>query len=237
MVVRDNTDFIRQQQEQVGNDMNYFLNVSVSNSGISETIRNDVMQVLPDFIGENERRQLARLQEDSAPPQNGIAAERIDTDISSRLGQMRTQGPAIPRDGEPVTSMTTVTVDGLKPYVEKDVYSLPVTLPTGGIRLDFARSAGDAKLSILAVPAQTIDNLYKTFAIVVALFIVIGIVKLWPQPDTGKPLTAKRVVVYIFVLAVMTLILGMVGLAVGFLIVLFSESRFGLFTPSRMSKK
>ena len=161
--------------------------------------------------------------EGPAQAQTRIAVEGIDTDVLSRLGQMQAQESAIPRDGGVDVPATTITAEGLTPYVAKDVYSLPVTLPTGEIRLDFARSAGEAQLSVLAVPAQTMSSLYKTFAIVVVFFIVIGIVKLWPQPDTGKPLTAKRVVVYIMLLAVMTIFLGVVGLLVGFLVVLFSK--------------
>lgn len=362
IVVRDNTDFIRQQQEQVSNDMNYYLNTSASNYGISERVRNNAILELPDFVGKNERRQLARLQQDlqiseqqrevfttdrseltldiaaqreektdslktagkkanelvfsgsldkdseatkvlgelsrenaaqidqkqqqlkeqldelidnrlkrqfgrqaeteavqtfqpsqpqsqeqarrgparsvgSAMTQAQTIDDRAETNVSSRRGQRQTQEPVLPRDGSMAVPATTVTAEGLKQYVAKDVYSLPVTLPAGEIRLDFARSAGEAELNILAVPAQTISNLYRTFFIVVVLFILIGIIKLWPHPEVERPLSVKRVVVYILLLIVMTILLGVVGLLIGFLAVLFSESRYGLFASSGIFQK
>ena len=116
-----------------------------------------------------------------------------------------------------------------------DIYSLPFTLPGSEVRLDFARSASEAKLSILAIPIQTISNLYRTFAIIVVLFIVIGIIKLWPQPDTRRPLSAKRVVVYILLLMALTILLGLLGLFVSIFIIVFSESKRGLFASSLVS--
>ena len=60
-------------------------------------------------------------------------------------------------------------------YVAKGTYSLPVTLPAGQVRLDFARPSGDAQLSIIAVPIRLFDNTRNT-AVVAVISIVIAIV-------------------------------------------------------------
>ena len=54
-------------------------------------------------------------------------------------------------------------------YVAKGTYSLPISLPDGQIRLDFARPAGDAELSIWAMPTKTLHALYGTIAVLIAL--------------------------------------------------------------------
>jgi hypothetical protein len=362
MVVRDNTDFIRQQQEQVRNDMNYYLNASASNYGISERIRNNAMLELPHFVAENERQQLVRLQQDleiseqqreaftkdqseltpdiasqreektdslniagkkadqlvfsdsldkdsevagvlgelsrqnaaqidrkqqqlkeqleelrdnrfkrqfggqaetqviqtdglsepesqeqarnlrrparpggQAMTQSQTADDRTETNGSLRQGRRQVQETALPRDDSIAVPATMIPDEGFAPYVAKDVYSLPVTLPAGEIRLDFARSAGDAELSVLAVSAQTISNLYRTFFIIVVLCIVIGIIKLWPKTQSGKPLSALRIITYILLLVIMTVLLGAVGLLIGLLVILFRESKRGLFAGKKVS--
>ena len=58
-------------------------------------------------------------------------------------------------------------------YVAKGTYSLPVTLPAGQVRLDFARPSGDAELSITAVPARLIDNAQNT-AVLAAISIIVA---------------------------------------------------------------
>jgi len=95
-------------------------------------------------------------------------------------------------------------------YVAKGTYSLPVALPEGEVRLDFARSAGQAQLSIWAVPLATIRNLQATAAVVVALFIVLGIIKIWPA--TAAPISAKRAIIYLALFLTLTLSLGLLGL-------------------------
>jgi hypothetical protein len=95
-------------------------------------------------------------------------------------------------------------------YVAKGTYSLPVALPEGEVRLDFARSAGQAQLSIWAVPLATIRNLQATAAVVVALLIVLGIIKIWPA--TAAPISAKRAIIYLVLFLTLTLTLGLLGL-------------------------
>ena len=113
-------------------------------------------------------------------------------------------------------------------YTASGTYSLPVTLPAGEVRLDFTRPSGGAELSLWAVPLETLDNLYGT-AVIVAVLMIAGLVKIWPRSATKRPISARHIVGYILLLVVLTLVLGLLGLFVSLLVILLSEARRGVF--------
>ena len=119
----------------------------------------------------------------------------------------------------------------IQPYVARGIYSLPVTLPEGEVRLDFARPAGQAQLSLWAMPARAIRSLYSALAVIAALFVALGIIKIWPQPVERKPISVKRIIVYVLLLVVVTLIVGLLGLLISLFVILVCEARRGLFIP------
>ena len=114
-------------------------------------------------------------------------------------------------------------------YTAKGTYSLPVTLPEGEIRLDFSRPAGEAKLSLWAVSQGTMRNLYGTIAIVVGLFVIAGLVKVWPRPQIKQPASAKRFIAYILFPVGLALVLGLAGLIISLVAILYCEARRGAF--------
>ncbi|MHC4167648.1 MAG: hypothetical protein ACYSWQ_11870, partial [Planctomycetota bacterium] len=114
-------------------------------------------------------------------------------------------------------------------YTASGTYSLPVTLPAGEVRLDFTRPSGGAELSLWAVPAETLDNLYGTAAVIVSLLVIAGLVKIWPRSATKRPITALHIVGYVLLVVVLTAILGLLGVIISLLVILFSEARRGVF--------
>ena len=344
VLVSGNTAFIQRQQEQARNDMNFFLNSSASNAGVAEVTRNDAMFEMPGFVGENERQQIARLQEElqvAVQQQQAAKAEQIPqqetlTDdarkelakkvggkaakdvvaeaeygdkkaemdkilnelsresaaqIDQQQAQLRgqlgelvdnrlrrhfqagkdmvqkggiqankpesqtstvagTYGFEAPRGGyggyggmgrQPSVQPPTQTAPGVElmqerlepavprpirgepaaePYVARAVYSLPVTLPQGEVRLDFARPGGDVEISLWAVPTSTLRNLCRTFIVLVAVLIAFGLIRIWPGLQRPRPLSAKRIVIYFCSLVLLGLILGLVGLLIALLIII-----------------
>jgi len=139
--------------------------------------------------------------------------------------------------GLDVAGASVADLEEIRPYVARGIYSLPVSLPEGEVRLDFARPAGEARLSLWAVPVSAIRSLYGTLAVVAALFIALGIIKIWPtsfcfaKTKQRRPISVKRIIVYVLLLVVLTLIVGLLGLLISLFIVLLCEARRGLFTP------
>jgi len=108
-------------------------------------------------------------------------------------------------------------------YVAKGTYSLPVTLPQGEVRLDFARSAaGNAQLNIWAVPQTTIKNLQATAALIAAVLIILAIIKIWPT--TQPPISPIRAIIYLALFLLSTAVLGILGLAIATTIILTAEA-------------
>jgi hypothetical protein len=125
----------------------------------------------------------------------------------------------------------------LQPYTARSVYSLPVTLPAGAVRLDFARPAGEANLSLWAVPLSTFRNLYGTFAVIAGLFVLAVLVKIWPRPDKKQPISVKRILAYTLLFVALTLVLWPLGLLASVFIILLSEARRGVFVSSPMVRQ
>ncbi len=352
VLISGNAAFIQRQQEQARNDMNSFLNASSSNAGVAEVIRNNAMFEMPGFVGENERQQIARLQEElqvteqqlqaakaeQAPEQEtpmddtrkdlakkvgGKAAKDVvaeyadkESEIGKILGELSREGAAkIDQQqaqlrgqlGElvdnrlrrhfqagqdmkqaakkpPLRGAGAVTdsfeesrggyggmgrqpsiqqpaqteaprlefMERLEPavpaapgavatygpapgeratelYVARAVYSLPVTLPQGEVRLDFARPGGEVQISLWVVPTSTLRNLYQTLTVLAAVLLAMGLVRVGPRlppllrrwiGTRGRPFSAKCIVVYLCVLVLLGLILGLLGLLVGLLVII-----------------
>jgi hypothetical protein len=104
-------------------------------------------------------------------------------------------------------------------YVATGTYSLPISLPAGQVRLDFARPMGGAELSIWAVPAKTMNNLYVGVIVIIALGVSLTIIKYWPKGVGRQPISAKRMVVYIVLVVITAIAMGFIGLIVGTLVV------------------
>lgn len=115
-------------------------------------------------------------------------------------------------------------------YTSQNIYSLPVSLPSGGeIRLDFARPSGQAELSIWAVPQKTITNLVATLVIVVLLAVLIAIMKIWKQFSKKRAIPGKTMIVYAVLFVISTLLFGIFGLIASMLIILVNEGRHAIF--------
>jgi hypothetical protein len=335
VIVGGNVAFIQKQDELARNDINTFLNYSISNAGVAEIVRNNALLEKPGFLSESERQQIARLRKELEVSEKQLKVlQKYDADDDLMLKEMiedkatreeliRAKGRAskeliaegAEKDAEvgkilrKVTQETAAQIDRkqaqivsqleefqqgrsqrhfqeqrgralalrspsqkqpqavtdmpesrpeakqalepvqpilgdvpslapqeMRPYVAKGIYSLPVTLPEGEVRLDFARPSGEAELSIWVVSVSTIRKLYGTLAVMVALILVLGIIKVWPKPETRRPISVKRIIVYIALLVVLTVILGLIGLLVGLFIILLSESRRGAFAPLPIRK-
>ncbi|MBN2210195.1 MAG: hypothetical protein JW709_02260 [Sedimentisphaerales bacterium] len=121
-------------------------------------------------------------------------------------------------------------------YAAAGMYSLPVTLPEGEVRLDFARPSGGAELSILAVPVKLIHNLYGTATVIVGLLLVLGVIKIWPKQGHKEPLSTRRMVGYIVLLVLLTILAGLLGFLVSVVIILLSEIKRGVSGKRLVSK-
>ncbi|MHC4361920.1 MAG: hypothetical protein ACYSTZ_03765, partial [Planctomycetota bacterium] len=112
----------------------------------------------------------------------------------------------------------------IRPYIARGTYSLPVTVPEGQIRLDFAHPSGEAELSIWAVPVGVLRTLYGTLTVLGVLAVLLGVIRIWPESIERQPLSVKRVVVYIVLFGVLTVLVGLLGLLVGILIIPAAEA-------------
>jgi hypothetical protein len=142
--------------------------------------------------------------------------------------------PAAPSAEQPY--MPEAAPGDVQLYTAKGVYSLPVTLPKGEVRLDFARPSGEAELSLWAVPLSTIRNLYGTLTVFVGLFVIVGLVKIWPRPEQKRPISARRVISYTLLFVALVLVLGLLGLLISLFIILLSEARRGVFARPAVAK-
>jgi len=102
-------------------------------------------------------------------------------------------------------------------------------LPGGEVTLDFTRPSDGARLTLWAVPKSTLSKLYSTIPVVITLFVIVGLVKIWPQSVTWQQPSAKRTAGYILLLAILTLLLGLIGLMLSGLVIALSEARRGAF--------
>ena len=155
-------------------------------------------------------------------PANGPAAQpgpaggdgRFTGDLDGGWKQTGTQS----RDGYIVTfggvvaaGGTTLGVDIAPGYIAGGTFSLPMTLPEGEVRLDFARRpSGDAVVTVWAVRESLLNRLYGTGGVLAGLLGLLVIV--WAvRRRAGKiaPVTAKRAAAYlVLALLLMALFAG-----------------------------
>lgn len=112
---------------------------------------------------------------------------------------------------------------GVAAYVSGGTYSLPVSLPSGGVQIDFSRPTGGAVLSIWAVDAELLGKIYSTAAIIVSLLIFLAAIKFWPRPTTDKGLAARRIAGYVILLAVSLYLLEIAGCIAAAVLILLLE--------------
>jgi hypothetical protein len=218
--------FKGQQQQSLG----FLPEAQPQGQGIKEAGR-DVSKIGRPLSG--------RQQRSSAQPPAGqarVAGPRPATETAETEGIVLGGTFQSDRPGSPQGVPRTVLGD-LQPYTARSVYSLPVTLPQGAVRLDFARPAGEANLSLWAVPLSTFRNLYGTFAVIAGLFILAVLVKIWPRPDKKQPISVKRILAYTLLFVALTLVLWPLGLLATVFIILLSEARRGVFVSSPMVRQ
>jgi hypothetical protein len=184
-------------------------------------------------------------------PQSQTAPVRpeyeYDTMLGAALGERRSRrasGPQAQVRGqvaagsrfEPVTGQprapASVPADAFAEtplYTASGTYSLPVMLPGGEVTLDFTRPSGGARLTLWAVPKSTLSNLYGSLIVMAGLFVIVVLVKIWPQSFTWQRPSTGRIVGYILLLAILALLLGLIGLIASALVIVLSEARRGAF--------
>ena len=113
---------------------------------------------------------------------------------------------------------------GLQPHIAKGTFSLPVQLPATGIRLDFARPGGQARLTIWAVRTSAIRDLVRTVALVVVFAGLFFLYTLLLKKGIAlAPISLLRVVGYAVLALLLLAILGCLGLVPWLLIVILVE--------------
>ncbi|MCP4711353.1 MAG: hypothetical protein GY869_22260 [Planctomycetes bacterium] len=108
-------------------------------------------------------------------------------------------------------------------YVSGNTYSLPVNLPGGEVRLDFAHPSGEVELSILVIPVNRIHTLYGSLVVLAVLVVLCVVIAKWPRMDRREPLTVRRVIGYVSLAVLLTLILASLGLLISVVIIIISE--------------
>jgi len=155
-------------------------------------------------------------------------------DAQSQPFQVKT--PSAPSESTEAEASAIATAQTQRPYAAQGIYSLPVSLPAGEVRLDFARPAGGAQLSILAIPVNSIHNLYGSITVIGAMLLVMGLIKIWPKHDKKLQLPTKRMIAYLALLLLLSFILGLLGLFISFLIILMCETRRSASAKRLLSK-
>jgi hypothetical protein len=171
-------------------------------------------------------------------------AERTEADVESKRDEARRRGfpyeSATPTAGIALeATVLNGDVKGIfkngyaagdiaegmsQTYISKAVYSLPVRLPRGEVRLDFARPSGGAQLSIWAVPVRKLHTLYGSVAVAGLSALLILIIKIWPRPEVRKPVTARWMIGYLILTAALVVFLGLLGLFLCFVLILVMET-------------
>jgi len=141
-----------------------------------------------------------------------------------KAGMPMPGGTPITSSTDEISSIAAAAVGETPAYVAGGVYSLPVSLPEGEVRLDFARPSGEAELRIWAVPVGTINKLYGSVTITCLLCLLLLTIRVWPQPTRKVPLTAGRVIKYVLLLIVLSAFLGLFGLIISLFVILLNES-------------
>ena len=160
-------------------------------------------------------------------------AEPQSSDETSDIQQIRGRGFASNSTYDPNLQFSAGRVlptQAAQAYASQNVYSLPVSLPSGGeIRLDFARPSGQAELSIWAVPVKTVSKLISTLVIAGLLIVLVVVMKLWKKHNAKRTIPGKTIIVYIVLFIISTIVFGPFGLIASLLIILINEGRHVIF--------
>ena len=106
--------------------------------------------------------------------------------------------------------------------VARGTFSLPVSLPAGGIRRDFAGPKGEPVVTLLAVDEQLIDGAYSTGAVLVIAVVVWLVWQLWRQRRRGEPVGPRGLVpAYLVLGVVLAALVATGGMSLMAAIVLF----------------
>ena len=108
-------------------------------------------------------------------------------------------------------------------YVASGVYSLPVSLPGGGLRLDFARPSGDAELTIWAVPDRAVTGTLNTLIVIVISIVAALAIRMWPREFRPAAFKVRYAIIYAVLAVGLTIIFSVAGLIAAAVIVAISE--------------
>jgi hypothetical protein len=75
------------------------------------------------------------------------------------------------------------------------------------------------------MPTRTLNALYGTAAVLIALAVVLGGIKLWPRSGPIQRISAKRAFLYILIIAVTLVLLGIVAAVIAALIIAAIKAR------------
>ena len=129
------------------------------------------------------------------------AAGKEEKDVAASL----ITGLGVPT-GEPGAALV-----GAAAHVAGGSFSLPVELPGGEVRMDFARPGGGAELSLWAVPTDLIHALTGTVTALVAAAVLLAAGKFWAVLRHGSGISPQRSFAYVMVVGLLWLLLGLIG--------------------------
>ena len=125
----------------------------------------------------------------------------------------RVRGPGEPGPAPAGEAMPTAGVGG---YVAAGTFSLPVELPEGEVRLDFARPSGQAEVTIWAIRVSLIHKLCGTGIVLAAIVLLAAVIKLAQRLTRRATVPSTwRLIVYAVLLVAGTLLARGIGLAAG----------------------
>jgi hypothetical protein len=82
-LITGNTAYVQRQRELGASNINVWLNVSAgSNAGVADEVSNRLLQEKPDFVADNERRQIARLNEELAASEQQLKDLQVQREAS-----------------------------------------------------------------------------------------------------------------------------------------------------------
>jgi hypothetical protein len=97
-------------------------------------------------------------------------------------------------------------------------YSMPISLPAGGVQLDFAHPSGQAVVALWAVPQRFIDSAMAAVALVLAIIVIIAVRGIWRgrragggSSKGGMPFARKFIAIVMLVVCGILLLCGGLG--------------------------
>ena len=134
----------------------------------------------------------------------------------------RRDGRAVTADMPPAEQALPAGVAG--GYVAAGTFSLPVELPEGEVRLDFARPSGQAEVTIWAIQVSLLHKLCGTGIVLAATVLLVALIKLaqrWAKRATAP--STPRLIGYGALLVVGALLARGAGLAAAAIVIVLLE--------------